>query len=149
MSLFKDTQILATVAATSAQTAAQWLLNAAMDANPVMLVVIAVAALVAVVILAYTHVAVFRDTVNAMGTIVVGVFHDVVGAAQMVFGWIASNWPLLLAILGGPFGLAALFELTENWGDVGRVLLGGLPGKRGVHRSAACGTGSCRRSVRL
>lgn len=48
-------------AATAAWTAAQWLLNIAMDANPIGLVIIAIAALVAGIYLLWTHSAGFRD----------------------------------------------------------------------------------------
>lgn len=53
-------------AATAAWTAAQWLLNAALNANPISLIVIAIAALVAGVIWAYNNVEWFRDGVNAV-----------------------------------------------------------------------------------
>jgi len=51
-------------AATTAWTAVQWLLNAALNANPIGLVVIAVAALAAGIVLAYKHSDTFRDAVN-------------------------------------------------------------------------------------
>ncbi|ONH55455.1 phage tail tape measure protein [Frankia sp. CcI49] len=59
--------MLASAVATRAMAAGQWLLNAAMSANPITLVVIAIAALVAGAILAYKHVGWFRDAVNAVG----------------------------------------------------------------------------------
>lgn len=34
-----------------------------------------------------------------------------------VFGWIRDNWPLLLAILTGPFGVAAYF-IHQNWDTI-------------------------------
>jgi hypothetical protein len=86
-------------AATMAWTAAQWLLNAALTANPIGLVVLAVVALIAIFALAWKNSQTFR-------TIVTGAFNAVLDAAQAVWGWIKSNWPLLLAILLGPFGLA-------------------------------------------
>jgi hypothetical protein len=52
-------------AATTAWTAAQWLLNAALEANPIGLIVVAVAALVGGIILAYEKVGWFHDAVNA------------------------------------------------------------------------------------
>lgn len=52
-------------AASKAWAAAQWLLNAAMDANPIGLVVVAIAALVAGLVLAYKHSETFRNIVNA------------------------------------------------------------------------------------
>jgi len=51
--------------ATLAWTGVQWLLNAALNANPIGLVVIAVAALAAGVILAYKHSETFRQIVQA------------------------------------------------------------------------------------
>jgi phage-related protein len=54
-------------AATKIATAVQWLWNAAMDANPIGLVVIALAALVAGVILAYKHFSTFREIVIGVG----------------------------------------------------------------------------------
>ncbi len=61
----------ASTAATTAQTVAtkaaaagQWLLNAAMNANPIMIVVIAIAALVAGLVVAYKKSEKFRNIVN-------------------------------------------------------------------------------------
>lgn len=65
--------------ATKAWAAIQALLDAAMDANPIGLVVIAVAALVAGVIYAYTHFKTFRDIVN-----------DVWGFLKGVGAWFAG-----------------------------------------------------------
>lgn len=76
--------------ATALWTAAQWLLNVALDANPIGAVVIAITALVAAVYLAYKHVGAFRN------------------AVQFVWKWIKANWPLLAAILIGPFAILAL-----------------------------------------
>jgi hypothetical protein len=36
---------------------------------------------------------------------------------QAVWGWIKKNWPLLLAVLTGPIGLAALF-IIRNWDKI-------------------------------
>jgi hypothetical protein len=51
--------------ATAIWTAVQWAFNTAMDANPIALVIIAIAALVAGAIYAYFHFKTFRDIVNA------------------------------------------------------------------------------------
>lgn len=55
---------IASKVATEIATAVQWAFNAAMDANPIMLVVIAIAALVAGIVWAYTHVDWFRKAVD-------------------------------------------------------------------------------------
>lgn len=84
-------------AATAAWTVIQWLFNAAMDANPIGLVVLAIAALVAGVIYAYTHFDAFRNIIDTVWQVM-----------QTAFHWVTDNWPLLLAILLGPFGVAIL-----------------------------------------
>ncbi|NEZ68776.1 tape measure protein [Pediococcus pentosaceus] len=50
--------------ASGEETAAQWLLNAAMDANPIGIAVVALGALVAGLVLAYKHIKPFREWVN-------------------------------------------------------------------------------------
>jgi hypothetical protein len=63
----KDAAIKGVVrVATLAMTAGQWLLNAALTANPIGLVIVAIAALVTGVILAYQHSATFRKVVNEL-----------------------------------------------------------------------------------
>lgn len=57
--------MMATSLATKAVTAAQWLMNAAMSANPIGLIIAAVVALVAGFVLAYNKIGWFKDGVNA------------------------------------------------------------------------------------
>lgn len=92
---------LAASAATKAWAAVQWLLNAALSANPIGLVVIAIGALVAGLVLAYTKSETFRNIVQ-------GAFRAVKNAAVSAFNWVKKNWPTLLAIITGPIGLAVL-----------------------------------------
>jgi TP901 family phage tail tape measure protein len=73
--------------------------NLVMDANPVMLVVIGIAALVAAVILAYNKIGWFRDLCNSA-------FHMIGQAIGWVVTFVKAHWPLLLAILTGPIGIA-------------------------------------------
>lgn len=123
-------QRIATAAATvaaKAQAAAQWALNAAMNANPIMLIVVALAALVAGFVIAYKNVGWFRDAVDAVGRFFadtlwpilksVGewlgtVFVALWGAATSAVGWlwdklqalwsIITNdvWPVLQTVAG-------------------------------------------------
>ena len=44
-----------------------------------------------------------------------------------VIGWLKDNWPLILAVLTGPFGLAIL-AIVKNW-DTILDFIKGLPGK--------------------
>ncbi|MDN6029084.1 MAG: NlpC/P60 family protein [Lactobacillus sp.] len=54
--------------ASGEETAAQWLLNTAMDANPIGIVVVALAALTAGLVAAYKYIKPFRKWVNGIGT---------------------------------------------------------------------------------
>jgi len=58
--------MITTAIVTKAWTAAQWLLNIALNANPIGLIVIAIGLLVAGVILAYKNLEFFRDAVDAV-----------------------------------------------------------------------------------
>jgi phage-related protein len=126
----------ASALATKAAAGAQALLNAVMDANPILLVVTAAAALVAGLILLYKHSALFRAIVQATFNwikghwpLLLGILLGPIGIAvaliikhwrgawtiiQDVFGWIKRNWPLLLTILAGPVG-AAVAIIIRHW----------------------------------
>jgi hypothetical protein len=86
---------------TKGVTAAQWLWNAALTANPIGLVIAVLIALIAAVVLTYRKVAWFRNGVDAA-------FKWIVNAGKAMFSWFKSNWPLLVAVLAGPFGIAFL-----------------------------------------
>lgn len=88
-------------AAVKGWTVVQWALNASLLANPIILVVVGIIALVAILVVAYKKSETFRRIVD-------GAFRAVKAAAVTAFEWIMRNWPLLLAILTGPIGLAVL-----------------------------------------
>lgn len=85
--------------ATKIMAAAQAAMNVVMDANPIGVVVIALAALAAGLIYAYKHSATFRRIVDD------------------TFRWIKSHWPLLVAILGGPIG-AVVVLIIKHWKQI-------------------------------
>lgn len=77
-------------AATIAWTAVQWLLNAALSANPIGLVVLAIAALVAGLIYAYQHSETFRNIVQA-------VWAAIKASIMPVVSWITGTvWPAIV-----------------------------------------------------
>jgi phage-related protein len=90
--------IVALVAVIKIWTAVQWLLNAAMDANPIGLIVIAIAALVAGILYAWKHFEWFRVSVLA-------VWNALKTAVMAVFNFIKDHWQLILAIILGPLGI--------------------------------------------
>jgi len=107
---------IASTVATHAMTAAQAALNVVLSLNPITLVVLAIAGLIAALVLAYHHVGWFRDFVDAS-------FRAVLGAVTAVWNWVKSNWPLLLAILTGPIGLAVL-AIVRNWDTIKDAVTG-------------------------
>jgi hypothetical protein len=86
-------------------------------ANPITLVVLGIAALAAGLVIAYQKVGWFHDAVDAtfgfLAKIATTAFNAVVTAGAAAFNWIKSNWPLLLGILTGPFGLAIALIVTH------------------------------------
>lgn len=100
--------------ASKAAAAAQWLWNAAMSANPIGLIVIAIVAVVAAVIIMYKKFGWFRDFVNA-------VWAGILAVIRGVWSWIKSNWPLLIAILLGPIGLVVGL-IIKNFGKVKAIV---------------------------
>ena len=118
MKAMKDATILQT-AATYAQIAvikmaeaAQWLWDAAMDANPIVLIIAALVALGVGLVIAYKKVGWFRDMVNAA-------FNAIKAVVLVVFDFIKDHWKLLAVILAtmllGPLaGLAAAFFLLSG-----------------------------------
>lgn len=121
MNLAKSQKIAA--AAAKIQAAAQWLLNAAMSANPIVLVVIALVALGVAFVIAYKKSETFRRIVQAALGAVTEAAGEVVNAAKWlldklseVFNWIADNWPLIVGMLTGPFGLVAIAITTDAFG---------------------------------
>jgi hypothetical protein len=104
-------------AATVAWTAVQWLLNVAMDANPLGLVVIAIGLLIGAFILAWKHSETFRKIVmgalNGLKTAALAVFHAVGDAVQWVIGFVGDHWKLIVGYIGGPLVAAVLLVITH------------------------------------
>lgn len=84
---------IAHTAVTKTAAAGQWLLNAALSANPIGLVVIALVALTAGVVLAYKKSETFREVVSASLTVVTANFRLVAAAVEVVVGWLRDKVP--------------------------------------------------------
>ena len=128
--------MIAGAVATGAVTAAQWLLNAALTANPIGLIIVAIAALVAAFVLLWNNNEGFRNFFIAMwdgikvaagavaewftGTLVPmwqNAMTWIGDAVGNVVDWIGEHWGLLLSFLIGPLGLAIQW-IVENWGMI-------------------------------
>lgn len=97
---------LAVSAATRAWAAGQWLLNAALTANPIGLVIVGLVAFGALVVVMYKKVGWFRTGVDALWA-----------GLKKGFVWAKDHWPLLLIILTGPIG-AAVVIITKNFSKI-------------------------------
>lgn len=114
--------------ATLAWTAAQWLLNVALDANPIGVVVMAIAALVGGFILAYKKVKWFHDGVQLWMKGVKIYIGWIVEAAKWVLGWIVGNWVKAYDFLKGPIS-KAIDWIKTAWSGIPvmfRLVVGGL-----------------------
>jgi phage-related protein len=113
---------------TKLMAAGQWLLNAALTANPIGIVVVAIAALVAAFVIAYKSSATFRAIVSDAWTTIKNVAETVLhwftgsfvpfftttipNAFHSVLNWLKSNWPIIAVLISGPF--APLVALATN-----------------------------------
>ena len=135
----------ATTIATKAHAAAQWLLNTALSANPIVLVVIALAALVAGFVIAYKNVGWFRDIVDSVARFFTdtlwpvlegvagflgGVFAAQFDMARTAIGWVidAAQWLVdkvntyLMPVLSTLAGWIGTYFVTQF--DVARIAVG-------------------------
>ena len=101
--------MLAATVATVAMTVAQWALNVALTANPIGVLIVGIGLLIAALIAVGFAVWKFRDEILAG-----------LGAA---WNWVKDNWPLLLAILTGPFGLA-VFAIIRYKDEIIAIITG-------------------------
>lgn len=115
--------------ATTAWTAAQWLLNAALTANPIGLVIAAIAALGAALVIAYTKSQTFRNIVGAAfaavevaAQAVASAFRAIFNAASSAFDWIVAHWRVGALALG-PIGVA-IVVLADHFNALEKVAVG-------------------------
>ena len=100
---------VAAAAAAKAWAAAQWILNAALNANPISLIVIGIGLLIGAFILAYNKVGWFRDGVNA-------VFGAIKTVVMTVFGFIKAYFTTMFTIYRTIF--------TVAWNAIRGVVMG-------------------------
>lgn len=108
---------IAAKAATVAWTAVQWLLNAALSANPIGLVIIAVMALVAAIIIAWQRSATFRAIVTAALNAVKAAWQVLWNKVASFVGWLRAAFPAIRSIITAPFS-AAKNWIVSAWNSV-------------------------------
>lgn len=102
--------ILAKNAALKVVTAAQWLWNAALSANPIGLVVLAIAGLIAIILT-------LTDSWDDVIKVLDKVKDAIIGFVKDAIDWLKDNWKTVLAVLTGPFGLFIKW-LIDNKDDI-------------------------------
>ena len=106
--------------ATEAWTLAQRALDFALAANPIGVVIVAVAALAAAIVVAYERSATFRRIVQeafgAAEAAISGAFHAITAAASAAWSFIEAHWRIG-AFAFGPLG-AAIVLLVDHFGAV-------------------------------
>lgn len=100
-------------AASKAWAATQWLLNAALTANPIGLVVLAIAGLVAGIVIAWKKSETFRKVVtgafNKVKAVGAAVFGKIGDLARSSMDFIRRAWSVVQSVLTAPFHYAAAF----------------------------------------
>ena len=103
---------------TKAQTAAQWLLNAAMSANPIGLVIAAIAALVAAFVILWNKSEGFRNFWIGLWEKIMNAVQPVIdfikGAFDAIISFFENNWQSILLFIVNPFA-GAFKYLYDNF----------------------------------
>ena len=141
MKAYKALQTVTTVA-TYAWAVAQRVLNLALRANPIGLVITAVALLAAGLVIAYKRSETFRNIVNSALNSVAGAakalasaFTRVWDAARSAFSWIVDHWRVAAFALG-PLG-AAIVLIATHFDRVKAAGVGAFNAVAGAVRAVA------------
>lgn len=122
------TATIASTVATGAATAAQWLWNAAMTANPIGLIIVAIAALVAAIVYIAVKTTWFQDLWQKIWGGIVSYIHWVLGNYQKVFSalaaagsWLVDKFRVVASAISAPFRAAFNF-IADAWNNtIGRL----------------------------
>ncbi|MCL2458903.1 MAG: phage tail tape measure protein [Desulfobulbus sp.] len=106
---------LACAAGTKAMAAAQWVFNAAMTANPIGLVVVAVAALVGIMVALYQNSETVREVFNAVGEVFSVMWNGMVDSAAAAFDWLAEKFAWVSEAAGSVKGFFS--DVGSFFGD--------------------------------
>lgn len=115
--------LLASTVATGLATAAQWAFNVALTANPIGLVIVAIAALVAGLVIAYKKSEAFRAVVNAVWATIKSAWGAIPGYVGGIVGKIGAFFAGMGAKIRG------FFAGAKGWlAAAGRNIIDGLIG---------------------
>jgi tape measure domain-containing protein len=115
--------MLATKIPTMLATAAQWALNLAMDANPIGLIITAVAALVAGLVWFFTQTTLGKQIWQGFVDFLVGAWNWIVQAAQATWNWIVSAFQA-----GVNFVIGYVRFMSDTWTNIWNAISGFVSG---------------------
>jgi phage-related protein len=113
------TMINSLVHVKQAWAAAQAALNVVLNANPILLIVTAIGALVAVMVYAYNTCEPFRNAVNQIGATLMSIFKPAIEAVSNALSWLWSN--IVQPLINGLKWLSDSLASVAGWfGNVGK-----------------------------
>lgn len=120
-SIASKTASIASAAATKVWAGTQWLLNAALDANPIGITVIAIAALVGVIVLIATKTDWFQKAWRASWKWIKSAASDTWDFIKQIPGWIGTAFAKVAGFISAPYRYA--FNLiADAWNNtIGRL----------------------------
>lgn len=141
LAFLRSTKLI--TAATKTYTAVQWLLNAALTANPIGIVIVALAALGVGLVIAYKKSETFRNIVNGAFTAVKAAIDNLVGRVQsFIADWKARFATAEAVVKAIPGTIRSAFsnagDLLQSAGqDIVRGLIDGIKSMAGAAADAA------------
>ena len=115
--------LLASAIAIKVVTAAQWLWNAAMSANPIGIIILAIAALIAIGVLLWQNWDWVKEKAVELWNKLKEVWNNITGfikeAWEKIVGFVQEHWDMILAILFPAVGLPLL--IARHWGAITEV----------------------------
>ena len=129
------TALIAKTVATKAAAAAQWLFNAAMTANPIGLIIAAVAALIGIVILLVKNWDKVKDALlkvwetvkgvfSKIGEFFAGIFDKIKAPFVKAINWVKENWKTIVLFIINPF--AGIFKILYDKCEGFRNFINGI-----------------------
>ena len=125
----------AAAVASKVMAGAQWLLNAALSANPFGLIIVATAALIAGFVLAYKRIKPFRDAMNELGTMIASVFKGIAsyigGFWNGIKGIFNSSLKFISSVWNGTWN--GIFSFGKGiWNGIASVFNGFVGGIKNI-----------------
>lgn len=114
--------------ATKLMTAAQWLLNAAMSANPIVLIILAITAVVAALIYAYNEFEWFRDGVDSVFSFIGDMVDGAVDIFNSIVDFFKNNWQTIFLFMLNPIAgvLKILYDKFDGFRDFVDGIIGAI-----------------------